>query len=102
MISFSEALHAEFKRKGVRVTALCPGPVPTEFQARAGIPSGSLPRVAMVSPERVAREGYRGLQQGRRVVVPGLAIKAAPLLARLLPRSVLLKLMHVPHAREIG
>jgi uncharacterized protein len=96
VISFSEALHEELKPKGVRVTALCPGPVLTEFQARAGIPAESLPRAAVVSPERVAREGYRGLQQGRRVVVPGLAVKAAPVLARLLPRSVLLKLMRVP------
>jgi uncharacterized protein len=68
----------------------------TEFQARAGSSAESLPRAAVVSPERVAREGYRGLQQGRRVVLPGLAIKAAPVLARLLPRSVLLKLMRVP------
>ena len=37
VLSFSEALHQELKPKGVRVTALCPGPVPTEFQARAGI-----------------------------------------------------------------
>ena len=37
VISFSEALHHELKPKGVRVTVLCPGPVPTEFQARAGI-----------------------------------------------------------------
>jgi uncharacterized protein len=96
VISFSEALHEELKPKGVRVTALCPGPVLTEFQVRAGIPAESLPRAAVVSPERVAREGYRGLQQGRRVVVPGLAVKAAPVLARLLPRSVLLKLMRVP------
>ena len=37
VISFSEALHQELKPRGVRVTVLCPGPVPTEFQARAGI-----------------------------------------------------------------
>ena len=37
VLSFSEALHRELKPKGVRVTVLCPGPVPTEFQARAGI-----------------------------------------------------------------
>ena len=37
VLSFSEALHAELAPRGVRVTALCPGPVPTEFQARAGI-----------------------------------------------------------------
>ena len=40
VISFSEALHQELKPRGVRVTTLCPGPVPTEFQARAGKASG--------------------------------------------------------------
>ena len=39
VLSFSEALHAELAPRGVRVTALCPGPVPTEFQARAGVTS---------------------------------------------------------------
>jgi short-subunit dehydrogenase len=102
VISFSEALHQELKGKGVRVTALCPGPVPSEFQARAGMQVDAMLRLSMISPERVAAEAYRGLQRGRRVVVPGMAIKAAPLLARLLPRAVLLRLMRVPRAKEIG
>ncbi len=102
VISLSEALHEELKGKGVRVTALCPGPVLTEFQARAAIDPETLARIAIVSPERVAREAYAGLQQGRRLVVPGLAVKAAPVLARLLPRSVLLKLMRVPGRMEMG
>ena len=37
VLSFSEALHRELSPRGVRVTALCPGPVPTEFQARSGM-----------------------------------------------------------------
>ena len=37
VLSFSEALHGELKPRGVRVTVLCPGPVPTEFAARAGV-----------------------------------------------------------------
>ena len=36
VVSFSDALHWELRPRGIRVTALCPGPVPTEFQARAG------------------------------------------------------------------
>src|SRR5208282_1507963 len=38
VLSFSEALHCELKGRGIRVTALCPGPVATEFQARGGLP----------------------------------------------------------------
>ena len=37
VLSFSEALHSELKRRGVRVSVLCPGPVPTEFAERAGV-----------------------------------------------------------------
>ncbi|MGA8819996.1 MAG: SDR family NAD(P)-dependent oxidoreductase, partial [Xanthobacteraceae bacterium] len=40
VLSFSEALHEELRGRGVRVTVLCPGPVATGFQARAGLPSG--------------------------------------------------------------
>ncbi len=42
VLSFSEALHSELKSRGVRVTVLCPGPVPTEFAARAGLPKAWL------------------------------------------------------------
>src|SRR5215470_4562291 len=44
VLSFSEALHRELKADGVRVTALCSGPVPTRFQQRAGI-RATLPRL---------------------------------------------------------
>jgi uncharacterized protein len=93
VLSFTEALHQELRPKGVRVTALCPGPVATEFQARAGVPDGRPSRLLAVSAKRVAEEGYRGLMQGRRVVVPGFGNKIVTTLSRLLPRSVLLETM---------
>ena len=52
VLSFSEALHSELKARGVRVTVLCPGPVPTEFAARAGVSSGLAPDIP--HPERRA------------------------------------------------
>jgi short-subunit dehydrogenase len=54
VLSFSEALHRELKPKGVRVTVLCPGPVPTEFQARAGLAADAFPRILKRSAEQVA------------------------------------------------
>ncbi len=89
VLSFSEALHQELKPAGVRVTALCPGPVPTEFQARAGMSSEMFPPLLTRSAERVAREGYRGLEEGRAVVVPGSANRVVTALIPLVPRSVL-------------
>jgi len=99
VISFSEALHHELKPRGVRVTVLCPGPVPTEFQARAGITDLPFPPLLMRSPVRVARDGYRGLKEGRRMVVPGSANKVVALLARLMPRGIAL---HLAAMRQEG
>jgi short-subunit dehydrogenase len=93
VLSFSEALHQELAPQGVRVTALCPGPVVTEFQARAGIPESYFPRFLARSAERVARDGYNGLMRGKRVVVPGTENKIAALLPRLLPRALVLKFL---------
>jgi short-subunit dehydrogenase len=90
VLSFSEALHRELAPQGVRVTALCPGPVETEFMARAGIPEGYFPSFLARSATRVARDGYDGLLRGKRVVVPGSTNKAAALLPRLLPRGLVL------------
>jgi hypothetical protein len=90
VLSFTEALYRELRAQGVRVTALCPGPVATEFQARAGVPGSKPPRLFAVSAERVAEQGYRGLMQGRRLVVPGFANKVLIFLPRVLPRSAVL------------
>jgi len=71
VLSFSEALHTELAPRGIRVTALCPGPVPTEFQARIGEDPERLPRMLVRSAQQVAEEGYSALMRGQRVVVPG-------------------------------
>jgi len=88
-VSFSEAMHQELKEDGVRVCALCPGPVPTQFFARAGIPRGYFPSFLARSAERVAREGYEGFMGGHRIVVPGFGNRVVTLLPRLLPRGLI-------------
>ena len=93
LLSFSEALHQELKPKGVRVTALCPGPVETEFQARAGMPEGYFPKFMSRSARRVANDGYDGLMRGKRVVIPGFDNQVAALLPKFLPRGTLLSLV---------
>ena len=94
VLSFSEALHQELAGRGIRVTALCPGPVPTEFQARAGLRGGDrMQDVLSLSAARVAQIGYNGFMRGRRVVVAGLGNRMLVFLARLLPHGVLLPLM---------
>jgi uncharacterized protein len=87
VLSFTEALRGELASRGVRVTALCPGPVPSEFQTRAGIKPGFDSAILSVSPADVAKAGYRGLMANKRIVLPGIGIKMLPFLLRLFPRA---------------
>ena len=59
VLSFSEALRAELAPHGVRVTVVCPGPVPSEFQARAGFKPGFDSVVLNVMPAAVAQQAYQ-------------------------------------------
>jgi short-subunit dehydrogenase len=90
VLSFSEALRQELAPWGVRVTALCPGAVSSEFQARAGLKPGFEHVILNVSASDVAQAGYRGLMANKRVVLPGLGIKIVPFLLRLFPRGFIL------------
>jgi uncharacterized protein len=95
VLSFTEALHAELVGDGVRVCALCPGPVETEFSDRAGMPDDYFPARFARSAERVAREGYAGFMAGHRVVVPGQPNRVMTLLPRMLPRALMLAFMQL-------
>jgi uncharacterized protein len=90
VLSFTEALRQELKPQGVRVTVVCPGPVPTEFQGRAGFRPGFDSAILNVSAAAVAQQAYRGLMANKRAVLPGLGIKAVPLLLRFFPRGFIL------------
>jgi short-subunit dehydrogenase len=92
VLSFSEALHQEFRKKGVRVMALCPGPVPTEFQARAGLEASQRHGLLELSASAIAEAGYRGFAAGKRLVVPGRVNKLVPFFLRFAPRGVVVAL----------
>lgn len=100
VLSLSEALHSELAPRGVRVTVLCPGPVATEFAARAGVTTERRPGLLTQTAEAVAEAGYRGLMRNERTVVPGLGNKLVTLAARLLPRRLLLRLVDSRQSRR--
>jgi uncharacterized protein len=93
VLSFGEALHRELSDRGVRVTTLCPGPVPTEFQARSGMRLNPAARALELSAERVAQIGYDAFMRGKRVVVAGINNRIAVSLMRLVPNGLLLRLV---------
>ncbi|PYL58028.1 MAG: hypothetical protein DMF30_04205 [Verrucomicrobia bacterium] len=92
--SLSEALRAESRGCGVIVTALCPGPVHTEFQEVASRPGrkvkpGPGPDFLHVPVEQVVRDALAAVQADRPLVIPGLAMKLGKFLVRLTPMSIL-------------
>lgn len=86
VLSLSEALHEEAKPFGVTVTALCPGPTRTEFQARADMEKSKLFTHAMPA-DLVARIGADGYEAGRAVVIAGLPNRFGAVAAQLAPRA---------------
>jgi uncharacterized protein len=90
--SFSEALRAELRGTGVTVTALCPGPVHTEFGDVAKRPGGEPergPESVYVSVERVVRDTLAAVEADRPLVIPGLFMKIGMFLVRITPMSIL-------------
>jgi uncharacterized protein len=91
VLSFSEAIANELKGTGVTVTALCPGPTESEFQKRAQIENTRLIKskvMGMMTSEQVAKIGYQGFMQGKRLVIPGLLNKIGVHSTRFSPRVV--------------
>ncbi|HET9335477.1 MAG TPA: SDR family oxidoreductase [Sphingomicrobium sp.] len=88
VLSFSEALHEEVKRHGVRVSALCPGPTATEFGEVAGFRASSPSSKLAAAPAPVVAAGLSGLERNRAVVVPGLMNKATAQAHRFFPRGI--------------
>lgn len=92
VLSFSEAIRTEMRGTGVGVTAVCPGPVETEFTEAAGIGGveDETPSAFWISAEDVARHAVQGAADDKRVVVPGAIYKATSLLGQHSPRSLAL------------
>ncbi len=101
VLSFSEALSAELAPMGVSVTALCPGPVPTGFQARARFrPGMSMMKLGTVSSPDVAQAAYDGMMARKRVVIPGLMTKFMAWSSPLTPKPLSLALVSALQLRR--
>lgn len=88
VVSFSEGLAGALAGTGVRIQALCPGFVRTEFHARAGIQMSSLPKPLWLSVEQVVAGSLSDLEKDRVISVPGVQYKAITTVAGMIPRPL--------------
>ncbi|MEZ5382201.1 MAG: SDR family oxidoreductase [Microthrixaceae bacterium] len=101
VLSYTRSLGGELRGTGVGATALCPGPVKTEFGAAAGIgddeAEAPLPAVMWESAEAVARCGIDALERGEAVAIPGAANRVLAMGAHLAPKGPLVRLIARRH-----
>lgn len=91
VVSLTGSVNRELKNKGanVHISALCPGPVDTEFNEVAGCEFG----VGAISAEECARTAVEGLFRKSLIIVPGTGMKAAATLSKIVPREMVLKVV---------
>lgn len=90
ILSFTEALWAEVRDRGVSLMAVCPGTTRTELFEVAGVP-GWLKRRPSHSAEKVARGALRALEKRKQCYIPGWRNYLITMLVRMAPRSVVVK-----------
>jgi short-subunit dehydrogenase len=86
--NFTESLDLQYRHRGVRAVAVCPGFTHTEFHDRASMDMSRIPERLWLSTDQVVREALRDLDRGRTVSVAGPQYKAIVAATRLLPTSL--------------
>ena len=93
VLSLTEAIHDEVKSLGIRVSCLCPGPVKTSFQEKAGIKKSEKAKKYLMDVNIVAEEAYLGFIKGKTIIIPGYKNKLLILANKLIPRALSRKII---------
>ena len=95
VLSYSQAIDFELRKKGVQVSTLCPGPTITEFQIRANMEDLNLFKKGFtMSAEEVAQIGYNGLMKGKPVIIAGAMNKISAMSSKISPAKVSMKIVN--------
>lgn len=90
VISFSRALRQELRKRKIKVTAVCPGPVDTLFfQGLENVKEYK--KKYLISPEKVARGALKASRKNKAIYTPTLSMKLVHLISKILPTSWVLR-----------
>lgn len=93
VLSFSRALRQEVKKKGITVTAVCPGPVNTEFFEAAGGEIAPAKKRFLVESKDVVAKALKDAKRGKELSIYGMSMKLVHLAGKVLPTRVVLAVM---------
>lgn len=95
VLSFSRSLGEELRKKGIVVTAVCPGPVDTEFFNFSGKPQNILKKLTMAKADRVVHQALKDCRSGKSVSVYGIPMKLTYFGIKLLPHGLLVHMQNL-------
>lgn len=98
VLAFSKALHDELRPRGIKVLAVCPGPMDTEFWKVANVPEGKsrlIDKLPRVVASEVAAKSLKAARRGKLVYTNSFFYKIYRLLGKLLPHGFLMQFTEV-------
>ncbi len=93
VLSFSRSLAQELRKKKIYVTAVCPGPVKTEFFEVAGGASNAIKKLMMAEPDAVVRQALKDAIKGNEISIYGISMKVTKMVSKVLPQKMIIYIM---------
>lgn len=93
VLNLTEAIYEEYKDNGIKISCLCPGPVKTSFQGKAGIKKSEAAKKYLMDAEEVAKICYKDFNKGKLIIIPGMKNKLLVIGNKLLPRNISRKII---------
>lgn len=96
VLSFSRSIRVELEKQGIVVTAVCPGPVDTEFfQVSGKKENNGIKDSVTAKPEKVVKKAIKDALRGKALSVYGISMKLCRITTKVIPHGMILKIMKI-------
>ena len=100
VLRLTQSINRELRmrKSNVKISALCPGPVKTNFNKVANVKFN----LREADSKKVAKYAIKELEKGKFYIVPGLDVKIAKIGAKIIPTSIMQKFAYMAQKRKLG